>query len=145
MSTQNNKKKRTKKKSSHATVAQRVEMIYKLKMKGYSRQKIVQYVSNKTDWNVTSRTVDNYISRASAAILERSEIVKDREFSTAVEQYRFLYSKAVQAKRWGTARMILNDLVKLLKLNNYEPTEKQATSEEIIAFLSSKGLIDQEN
>ena len=85
-------------KSSKAEVRARINKLIELIIDGYDTNKILQYVSDKTDWNITERHVWNYLKRANEDLQKVADIKHDRELGIAIKRLNNLYYRSLQDK-----------------------------------------------
>jgi len=89
-------------KATHSEILQRVNTIYKLLLRGASRQEILQYCTNETEWGVKDRTIDIYIARAREYFNERTQIARDTELGNAIQRYELLFQRALKVQDYKT-------------------------------------------
>lgn len=110
--TENNKTNKGVKPSS-VEMESRVSTIYRLLLSGMRRQEIIQYVANKTDWNVCDRTLDSYIEKARVEIADVTDEERKTALGMAYKRLDMLYFKSLLINDYKTALAIqkeINDL-----------------------------------
>lgn len=101
-----------------AVVMQRTEDVEALVVRGLTRGQMLQFVSEKTEWGkeVSVRTVDNYIRRASDNIQATAESNRAWRIAMADAQLRDLYVKSMQIQDYKAALAIRKEISKLFGL-----------------------------
>lgn len=107
-------------KSTDAEVIQRISIIYQMMLRGYQRADIIQYVSEKTNWNVTDRMVDVYMSRARAELGKVADEEKEAAFGSSLKRLDMLYRKALKKDDLKTALAIQKEINDLFHLKDTE-------------------------
>jgi hypothetical protein len=109
-------------KSTDAEVELRISTVYEMVVKGASRKYIVRYGSET--WNVSSRTIDEYLSRVYLEIKETyGEDYKKNILSKQIAQLDDLYVKNYTIEDYRECRNLIESKSKLLGLNSPEKTE----------------------
>lgn len=103
------------------------------------RQFILQYVSKKTDWNISTRQIDNYIDEATT-LLKSSPIDKELELVKLYHGYEFLEKKNLEIEDYKEVRAIWESKAKLFGLNEAEKIQHDHSGE-----FSIKDLIGFKN
>lgn len=119
-------------KPTKAEIAQRVSTVYDMLLVGSTRSQIIQYVANKTNWDVSNRTIDNYIQRANAKFEEDAKTHRERELGRALARLNMLYQKTLQIQDYQRCLAIQKELNALLGL--YEAQKFEITG--IKAYVS---------
>lgn len=96
-----------------ATVDQRVGTIATLILNGETTSKIHRNPTVRR-WNLTQRTIEEYIRKARNEITALGEFDKSHEFGRALARLDDLYSRAIKAGELSSARAILADRMKML-------------------------------
>ncbi|MBT7070462.1 MAG: hypothetical protein HN975_06175 [Anaerolineae bacterium] len=121
-------------KPTKAELTQRVARISELLLRGASRAVICQYVSEKTDWGVTDRTVDRYIESATVTIKAGAETDLEYETGKAKERYEFLWNKALSTHDYREARGVQKDRSALLGLEAPKRTDITSAGKELKGY-----------
>jgi hypothetical protein len=109
-------------KSTDAEVELRISTVYEMVVKGASRKYIVRYGSET--WNVSSRTIDEYLSRVYLEIKETyGEDYKKNILSKQIAQLDDLYVKNYTIEDFRECRNLIESKTKLLGLNSPEKSE----------------------
>ncbi len=109
-------------KSTDAEVELRIATVYEMVVKGASRKYIVRYGSET--WKVSSRTIDEYLSRVYDEIKETyGQKYKENIISKQLAQLDDLYVKNYIIEDFRECRNLIESKSKLLGLN--EPDKKQ--------------------
>ena len=103
-------------KPSKAEHTIRVTKIVELLMLGLSRAEIIQYASEKGVWNVTTRTIDNYIARATKAIEAQSETKREYEIGKTLERLEHLFKRNISIQDFKAALAVVKERSELLGL-----------------------------
>lgn len=122
------------KKSTDAEITARVTTVYKLILNGADRHEILQYAA-KMDWNVSDRSVDEYIARATAMFTERAAKAAERaeekrheRLGIAEAQLNMLFMKCVNVQDYKAALAVRRELSLLLGL--HAPTRQEVTGKD---------------
>jgi hypothetical protein len=135
-------------KSTNAEVERRVSIVYDLMLKGYNRTQIHQYVSKRkvitvlesTDptywdpniepsWDVETRAIDEYMSRARDMMRVKAQTVRDESLGRTLERREDMYKEAREHMDLKTALAIDQDTARLLDL--YPEQKTKVSIEEI--------------
>lgn len=109
-------------KPTEAVFTDRVTMVYTDLVNGKRRAEILQYASI---WDVTPRTIDNYISRANTMLEQEAETVRQREMGKALARYNGLYKAAMDTGDVKTALDVQKEISRFLGL--VAPTRTEIT------------------
>ena len=109
-------------KSNSFEKEKRIDLICEMIIKGLTRSQMIQYVSKKTDWNVSDRQVDTYISEAKEKI-KNSENDKGFEIKKAKMRLEKLYQKNESVEDYKECRAIIESMAKLFGWNESEKVE----------------------
>jgi hypothetical protein len=103
-------------KSTDAEVELRVNTVYEMVVKGASRKYIIRYASE--NWNVSSRTVDEYLNRVYQEIKDTySDDYKSSILSKQLAKLDDLYVKNYTIEDFRECRNIIESVTKLLGLS----------------------------
>lgn len=100
-------------KSSNVEIDARVNTIYDLLLRAYSRTQIVRYCSDT--WDVGERQSENYISRARQLMALDAELERPQWLAAAVARLADYERRASEANQLGVALKALEDQAKLLR------------------------------
>jgi len=99
-------------------IEKRIFSIYQILLQGYTKRRfILQYVSEKTDWNLDERQIDNYIKKAKELILEKFEDDIDFEKRLSLQRFEQLYTMNYKIQDYKECRSIIEARCKLLGIN----------------------------
>ena len=104
---------------SEADLEARIELICELLTRpGIPKRRkfIIEYVRNKTDWNIERAQIDNYISKATKRLKE-TPIDKDLERVKMFLGYEFLEKQNIEIEDWKEVRALWESKAKLFGLN----------------------------
>lgn len=90
---------------------QRIKTIAKLLFRFTTRADVLQYVSEKTDWNISERQVDNYISDAKKLLRKRTDL--DVFVGQLINEFLDLYGRNLKIQDYREAKNLLIELAKL--------------------------------
>ena len=98
-------------KSTHAIVAQRVDVVTDLLLQGLTRREILQYNSTSPEmrWKVTARQIDTYMSKATAGIVadvkgRRGDLVEE-----LVKKLEYIHQQQIDEKDYrGASKTLVN-------------------------------------
>ncbi|MGG5577148.1 hypothetical protein ACPDHL_07390 [Myroides sp. C15-4] len=102
-------------KSVASVVLERVEEVSEMLIKGCSRGDILQYASAK--WNISSRQIDAYISKARMLIEKTVEKRVEFDYAKAIRRYERLYCIAIDEQDYRLALSVNKELTVLQGLN----------------------------
>lgn len=104
--------------ATNIEVEERVEKVALMLSRFMNRRQILQYVSKKTDWNVSDRMVDEYISRGKELLKKHQdpEVLKGKIRSNLEE----LYSKNLSIDDYKECRALLESMAKIFGINEPE-------------------------
>ena len=103
------------KKSTNLEIQERVNTIYQLLIKSWSRFDILQYAA--TEWNLSSRQTDEYLARARKLIEEDSSIERPQWLAAAVRRLAEYEKRAGRDDQVQTAIKALETQAKLLRFD----------------------------
>ena len=112
-------------KATNAQIIERVEKVYELLVAGARRAKILQYVAEKTDWDVNERMVDDYISRATELIEQDSAKDRPKVLSHALARLDHMYFKSMNVMDFKTALAVQKEINALFGL--HAPIKQEVT------------------
>lgn len=95
-------------------------MIYEMLLRGYTTSDIVHYAAEKTDWNVSRRTVEEYIRRAREDVARISDEEKEAALGSSLKRLDMLYRKALKKDDLKTALAIQKEINELFHLKDTE-------------------------
>ena len=105
---------------------QRIDTVCEFLIKGLTTAQMFRYVSSKTDWGISSRQLDNYISEAKQKI-KNSDNDKGFEIQRAKRRLENLYVKNEGFEDFKECRAIIETSAKLFGWNEPEKTESEIT------------------
>ena len=105
---------------------QRIDAVCEFLIKGLTTSQMFRYVSSKTDWGISSRQLDNYISEAKQKI-KNSDNDKGFEIQRAKRRLENLYVKNEGFEDFKECRAIIETSAKLFGWNEPEKTESEIT------------------
>lgn len=113
----------TKPKATRAEVKRRVSKVTDLLASGVNRAGILQYVSDKTDWKLTDRQIDNYIQRATDSFKDTPGIDRVEQYKKAIRRMEMILSACLKVQDYARAIAASKELHTLMAL--YEPPARQ--------------------
>lgn len=102
------------KKPTDALLEERVTEVQKYLLNGYTRDYILKATKA---WNVTSRTIDNYIKAATDIIREINVSEREDNLAMIVQNQWEVFRACKTANNIGEARKVLMDIAKLRGLD----------------------------
>ena len=99
-----------------AEVTARVTEVYAMLVAGLRREQILRLANDKHGWDVTSRSIDTYISHAKKRLEQDSKAKRGVELGKALARLDTQYFKADQRKDHRGATMIVGKHIELLRL-----------------------------
>jgi len=118
-------------KSDNIELSKRIETIFDLICKGYSRIEIILYASRETDWNVSDRQVYTYIDRALTRYVEESKVVKEAELGKAMVRLGLLFSRSMDIQDYKTALAIQKEISETLGIKSPSKFDHTTKGEKI--------------
>lgn len=103
------------KKATNLQVQERINTIYQLLIKSWSRFDILQYAAK--EWDLSSRQTDEYIHRARKLIEEDSAIERPQWLAAAVRRLAEYEKRAGRDDQVQTAIKALETQAKLLRFD----------------------------
>lgn len=142
--------KETKKVSTRITKAekiQRIDLISELLSQGFTRGKILQYVSEKEAegtlaWYVSERHIDNYIRDATVLFGEVARAHNNQRFGRALTRLDYLYAQSIAINDYKTALAVVKaevDLIGLAPPKKIETDVNLTTPEGLLALFRTAG------
>ena len=101
------------KKSTNVEIDERVNAVYDLLLRSYSRHQIVRYCSES--WNVGERQAENYIARARQLMQLDAELERPQWLAAAIARLAEYERRAADSNQIGIALKALEDQAKLLR------------------------------
>lgn len=134
-------------KTTKAEKIQRVDLIFGLLSKGFTRSQICQYVAKQEEqgnltWGVSERTIDRYIQAATLRFEEIAEVHNNQRFGRALTRLDDLYARTVAINDYKTALSIVKaeaDLIGLTAPKKIEADVNLSTPEGLLALFRAAG------
>lgn len=101
------------KKSTNAEIDDRVNQVYDLLLKAYSRTQIVRFCSES--WNVGERQAENYMARARQLMQLDAELERPQWLAAAIARLQEYERRASDKNQISIALKALEDQAKLLR------------------------------
>jgi hypothetical protein len=101
------------KKSTNVEIDERVNAVYDLLLRAYSRTQIVRHCSET--WNVGERQAENYISRARQLMALDAELERPQWLAAAIARLVDYERRASEANQLNVALKALEDQARLLR------------------------------
>ena len=116
--------------STSAEVDSRVSTVYRLLLNGLRRREIIQYITEKTEWNIKERQIDHYIAKARNEIAEINEAEREGAYGMARKRLDDLYFKSMKINDYKTCLAIQKEISELegLKTNKTEISGKDGSA-----------------
>lgn len=95
--------------STKATKIKRVNKVYDLIIKGYSRADILQYAT-KNKWNVIDRAVDEYIAEATELFKKHGAVDREEMTGIALLRLTHIVKENIEAKDYRTAIAAMKEI-----------------------------------
>lgn len=127
-------------KPTRAELSLRITRVGILLLHGLSRAEIIQYLSEKTDWGVSVRTIDNYIARATVKIEEMSNVDLDWEKGKVKGRLEYLYKQNVSIQDYKAALAVVREEIALFGLAASQKLDITSDGKEIIFNVSGIDL-----
>lgn len=102
------------KKATKAEVEERVTTVFTLMVRGATRDEILRHAAK--EWGLASRTVDDYVARATERLKAMAVVVRAEELGRARAQLHDLYGKNMKVQDYKAALSVRKDLSELLGL-----------------------------
>jgi hypothetical protein len=101
------------KKSTNVEIDERVNAVYDLLLRAYSRTQILRYAAET--WNVADRTAETYIQRARQLMQLDAELERPQWLAAAIARLQEYERRAADSNQLGVALKALEDQAKLLR------------------------------
>lgn len=101
------------KKSSNVEIDARVNAVYDLLLRAYSRTQIVQHCAET--WGVAERQAENYISRARQLMQLDAELERPQWLAAAIARLQEYERRAADSNQLGVALKALENQARLLR------------------------------
>lgn len=101
------------KKSTNVEIDERVNAVYDLLLKAYSRTQIVRHCADT--WGVAERQAENYMARARQLMQLDAELERPQWLAAAVARLHEYERRAAESNQLGVALKALEDQAKLLR------------------------------
>ena len=101
------------KKSTNAEIDDRVNQVYDLLLKAYSRTQIVRFCSES--WDVGERQAENYMARARQLMQLDAELERPQWLAAAIARLQDYERRASDKNQISIALKALEDQAKLLR------------------------------
>lgn len=124
-------------KSTLAEVEKRINKVFDLLVNGATREQIFQYASEKAQWGVTQRQLDNYIAKANERISSIGKIHRELELGRAIARLHHLYFLSITLQNFSVALGVQKELNKLLSLNPPSQYQLQGSEGELLKLDST--------
>jgi hypothetical protein len=115
-------------KANKAEVQRRTNVILDLLLDGLRRHEVLQYASKQTDWSLSDRQIDEYISRANEAIENHRSEERAKRINKTEMRLEKLLTRALSKQDHRLVRLVLEDIRKLFGLD--APTKHALTDKE---------------
>jgi hypothetical protein len=102
-------------KQSQAIIEQRIAKIMPM-ISFMSVQEIFRYISEKENWGVTKRTVENYVAQAKLLLKNEFQEYKKNAFENTYNNYVMLFKKAMQKNDTKLCLQIQDSMAKIFGL-----------------------------
>ena len=102
-------------KQSQAIIEQRIAKIMPM-ISFMSVQEIFLYISEKENWGVTKRTVENYVAQAKLLLKNEFQEYKKNAFENTYNNYVMLFKKAMQKNDTKLCLQIQDSMAKIFGL-----------------------------
>jgi hypothetical protein len=104
-------------------VINRVEEITALLVAGFARKDILQFVAKERDWDVCSKTIDNYIHKARKKIEKACDTKTEQELGMSLKRLEELYRRSFAIQDYKSALSVVKEKNTLLGL--YKPKQHE--------------------
>ena len=118
-------------KQSQAIIEQRIAKIMPM-ISFMSVQEIFRYISEKENWGVTKRTVENYVAQAKLLLKNEFQEYKKNAFENTYNNYIMLFKKAMQKNDTKLCLQIQDSMAKLFGLT--QKLDLTSAGEKITGF-----------
>ena len=107
---------------------QRINKVIEWLVLGLSRAQILQYAAEKTEWNISERQIDTYISRANEEIEKHAQTVRERELGKSIKRLEMLFHSCMKVQDYQRALAVQKELNELLGLK--APVKQEVTGKD---------------
>ncbi len=109
-------KRKPRPKCTKAEKAARVALVYRLLLSGMRRREVLQYVTDKTDWNISEPMVDKYLREATDEIKQVTDEEMETARGMAYKRLDTLYYKSLLINDFKTALAVQKEMNELFGL-----------------------------
>jgi hypothetical protein len=113
-------------KVTQAQLTARLDKVVDLLLLPLGPSEIFQYISEKTDWKITKRQVENYIHDATQLIRDASKVDREYEIGKSLNRLERLYKSNLTIQDYKAALATLKVKIDMLGLD--EPTKLDLTT-----------------
>ena len=104
------------KKTNRSEKEFRIATVYGLLCDGKSRSSIIQFASEETGWDVSSRTIENYIAEARERLEDDCRITREAFMAEALAGYKSIREQAERRGQLMCAKQCLDAQIALVGL-----------------------------
>lgn len=133
--------KENKPKSTNGEIELRINKVFDLLISGATRAQIIQYASEKAGWNITDRTIDEYISRANERILEIGKVHRDYEFSRSLARLNQLYFHGLTLQNHSVCLGIVKEINRMMGIGSVKTEIISTRSQTLDATLIAAEIV----
>lgn len=112
----------------------RIEKITEMLTQGFTRAQILQFSSEKTNWEVSERTIDTYIAEATIQIEMLAEAASQYELGRALARLDDLYRRNMAIQDYKAALQVQRERSKLLGIYAPDKVEQQGAIELVVRY-----------
>jgi len=105
----------------------RVAKVVELLALGLTRGEIIRYTSEKTKWDVSTRTIEKYMQKATIEIIAAAKTDRAATIGRAKVRLDMLYKRNMKITDYKAALQVMKREAELLGLD--EPTQKVVTAD----------------
>lgn len=104
-----------------AELTRRIETVVTLVLSGLRPREIWRFVTEKSDWGISERSLSRYLGKANESIALVAEENAERQMALARARLMDLYKRSINIQDYKTSLSVLRESI---KLNGLYPAEK---------------------
>lgn len=112
----------------------RITKVHEMLVQGFTRPQIMQFIAEKTNWNLKERTIDWYISLATERIEKEGEAAQEFELGRALARLDDLYRRNMAIQDYKAALQVQRERSKLLGIYAPDKVEQQGAIELVVRY-----------
>lgn len=130
--------------SNSSELQNRIDIVIELLAQKLKRAQIIEYLATHQEhWKVGEKTIDKYVRKARAQLLDQMRITRTELRGEAVNDLRYLYKKALDDNDVRAALAVRKELTDLLALKGPVINEEDVPGEREAEDQAVPGAVDE--